>query len=279
MRVFGLDFTSAPGHRKPITCACCELDEHTLTIRSCQLFTTFIDFEHFLCQDGPWIAALDFPFGQPHKLIVNLHWPQTWEGYVQHIAALGKAGFEESIQRYRDGREMGDKLHRRVTDIRAGAISPMMLHRIPVGKMFFEGAPRLLATDTSILPCRPTASEKIVLEGYPSLVARKGLGRQSYKSDERKKQTEEHLQARQKLVGALRSDELLALYGLKLDLSEAIAAELVGDPMGDKLDAVLCAIQAGWSYMRRDQGYGIPSFHKLEGWIVDPEMSALHVIR
>jgi hypothetical protein len=270
MRVFGLDFTSAPGQRKPITCACCQLNGHTLTVQSCQLFTTFSDFEHFLCLDGPWIAALDFPFGQPHKLIVNLHWPQTWEGYVQHIAALGKAGFEESIQRYRAGREMGDKLHRRVADIRAGAISPMMLHRIPVGKMFFEGAPRLLAADVSVLPCRPTASEKIVLEGYPSLVARKWLGRQSYKSDERKKQSEEHLQARQKLVGALRSDALLALYGLKLDLSEAIAAELVGDPMGDKLDAVLCAIQAGWSYLRRDQGYGIPPFHELEGWIVDP---------
>jgi len=272
MRVFGLDFTSAPGNRKPITCACCELYDNTLTVQTCRLFSTFIDFEHFLRQVGPWIAALDFPFGQPHKLIVNLNWPHTWEGYVQYIAAMGKAGFEESIQRYRVGREAGDKLHRRVTDIRAGAISPMMLHRIPVGKMFFEGAPRLLAANVNILPCRPTASDKIVLEGYPALVARKWLGRQGYKSDERKKQSEEHLQARQKLVAALRSDELVGSYGLKLDLSEDIAAELVGDPMGDRLDAVLCAIQAAWSYMRRDQDYGIPPGHELEGWIVDPAM-------
>jgi len=270
MRIFGLDFTSAPGKRKPITCACCELNQNILVVQSCQLCATFKDFEHFLRQDGPWIAALDFPFGQPHKLIVNLNWPQTWEGYVQHIATLGKAGFEESIQHYRNGREVGDKLHRRVTDVHAGAISPMMLQRIPVGKMFFEGAPRLLAADVSILPCRPTASNRIVLEGYPSLVARKWLGRQAYKSDERKKQSEEHLQARRKLVAALRSDILLASYDLKLDMSEAIVAELVGDPMGDKLDAVLCAIQAGWSYMQRDQGYGIPPFHELEGWIVDP---------
>jgi hypothetical protein len=270
MRIFGLDFTSAPGKRKPITCACCELNQNILVVQSCQLCATFKDFEHFLRQDGPWIAALDFPFGQPHKLIVNLNWPQTWEGYVQHIATLGKAGFEESIQHYRNGREVGDKLHRRATDVLAGAISPMMLQRVPVGKMFFEGAPRLLAADVSILPCRPTASNRIVLEGYPSLVARKWLGRQAYKSDERKKQSEEHLQARRKLVAALRSDILLASYDLKLDMSEAIVAELVGDPMGDKLDAVLCAIQAGWSYMQRDQGYGIPPFHELEGWIVDP---------
>jgi hypothetical protein len=272
MRVFGLDFTSAPGARKPITCAHCELYDNTLIVQTCQLFSTFKDFEHFLRQNGPWIAALDFPFGQPRKLIVNLNWPQTWEGYVQHIATLGKAGFEESIQRYRVAREVGDKLHRRATDIRAGAISPMMLHRIPVGKMFFEGAPRLLAADVSILPCHPTASDKIVLEGYPALVARKWLGRQGYKSDERKKQSKEHLQARQKLVAALCSDELVGSYGLKLHLSEAIAAELVGDPMGDRLDAVLCAIQAAWSYMRRDQDYGIPPAQELEGWIVDPAM-------
>ncbi len=57
MRIFGLDFTSAPGSRKPITCARCELYDNILIVQTCQLFSTFKDFEHFLWQDGPWIAA------------------------------------------------------------------------------------------------------------------------------------------------------------------------------------------------------------------------------
>lgn len=33
MHIFGLDFTSAPGLRKPIACATCELDELTLVVK------------------------------------------------------------------------------------------------------------------------------------------------------------------------------------------------------------------------------------------------------
>ena len=43
------------------------------------------------------------------------------------------------------------------------------------------------------------------------------------------------------------------------------------DASGDKLDAVLCAIQAAWAWKKRDRRYGRPhSADKLEGWIADP---------
>ncbi len=274
MRIFGVDFTSAPGTRKSITCAVAELQhESMLLIQDMVALPTFTAFEALLQQDGPWVAAFDFPFGQPRKLLTNLNWPQTWEGYVSYCAALGKTVFEETLTQYQASRPAGDKQHTRVTDTLAKARSPMMLHRVPVGKMFFQGAPRLLRSGVSVLPCRPTATNTIALEGYPALVAQRWAGKMSYKSDERKKQIPEQQAARQQIVNGIRSDDLQAIYNISIELSEATAKRLVQEPMGDELDAVLCAIQASWAYTQRVNGYGIPSScDAVEGWIVDPVM-------
>ncbi len=271
MNIFGLDFTSAPSTRKPITCAICELCTITLLIKDIVTFSDFVPFEAFLRQDGPWVAAFDFPFGQPRKLLVNLDWPQTWEGYVHYISTMGKMRFEEMLTYYQASRPAGDKQHTRITDVLAGARSPMMLHRVPVGKMFFQGAPRLLSSDISVLPCRPNKTNTIALEGYPALVAQQWAGKVGYKSDERKKQTTEQHSARQRIVDGIRSQGLLELYNIKLELRDTMANRIVQEPMGDELDAVLCAIQAAWAYTQRENGYGIsPTCDAVEGWIVDP---------
>jgi Protein of unknown function (DUF429) len=273
MNIFGLDFTSAPARRKPITCAVCELHDNTLTLRNCLTMATFAGFEAFLQWDGPWLAALDFPFGQPGQLIAHLGWPAAWADYIQLIAAMSKTGFEQTLAHYRAGRPAGNKLLLRGTDSYANARSPMMLHRVPVGKMFFQGTPRLLASGVSILPCHPTLADRIVVEGYPALVARKWLGKRGYKSDERGKQTREHTQARRDLLAGLCSPALLTHYGLCLTMSESMVNALSEEPMGDLLDALLCAIQAAWVYTQRDNNYGIPlDCDKNEGWIVDSAM-------
>lgn len=270
MRIFGLDFTSAPSHKKPITCVICDLQATHLSVQTCITLPTFADFEAFLQQTGPWLAACDFPFGQPLKLLENLDWPVHWHSYVEHVAQLGKLGFEESITRYREQRPLGDKLHLRVTDRLVGACSPMMLHRIPVGKMFFQGAPRLLTAGVSVLPCRPTEADRIAVEGYPALVARHWSQRRGYKSDERAKQTPAQRTVRQAIVAGIRSPELQTLYGVTLHLSDELAEQLIQEPMGDQLDAALCAIQAAWAYTQREHGYGIPPGHEVEGWIINP---------
>ncbi len=270
MHVYGLDFTSSPARRKPITCAYCELNDTVLTVKSCLKLTSFSEFEAFLRSNGPWLAAFDFPFGQPRKLIANLGWPQNWQDYVGIIAAMSKADFENTLLSYRASRAPGDKLHLRATDQLVGAISPMMLHRVPVGKMFFQGATRLFNSPLSILPCRPTADNRIAVEGYPALLARKLVGKRSYKSDERGQQTIDREIARREIVQGLRSDCTVDLYGLSVRMTQEMAEMLVQDGMGDMLDAVLCAIQAGWAYIAREKGYGIPSgCDGNEGWIVD----------
>lgn len=268
--VFGIDFTSAPDRRKQIVCAQGQLDSNVLTMQSCLFLTSLAQFEAFLVQDGPWLAALDFPFGQPHRLLLQLGWPEVWEDYVRLIAAMGKQAFEQALTDYCKGRPMRDKLHLRAADIVAGARSPMMMHRVPVGKMFFEGASRLLTAAVSVLPCRPLPSNRIAVEGYPALIARRCIGSRSYKSDERKKQTVEQLVMRRSLVQSLASDELAAVYGIKVVIDDKMADTLIKDPMGDVLDAVLCAIQAAWAYTQRNNNYGIPVGHELEGWIADP---------
>jgi hypothetical protein len=238
------------------------------------MLPTFSAFETFLQQPGAWIAACDFPFGLPSQLLQNIGWPEGWCGYVGHVASLSKEGFGAALIEYMAGRPVGAKLHLRVADRIAGARSPMMLYRVPVGKMFFEGAPRLLASGVSIEPCSPRPDPRVVVEGYPALVARRWLGKRSYKSDDRKKQTDALTLARRDLVAAIRSPELSSAYNLQLSLSDELAAQLVEEPMGDRLDALLCAIQAAWAYQLREhpQGYsyGIPPGFANEGWITDP---------
>lgn len=270
-RLFGLDFTSAPGRRKPITCAECRLTGNTLTLIQLHHFTDFAQFEAFLRTPGPWLAGFDFPFGQPRRLIEALGWPQSWPDAVRHIAALGKTGFEAEIKRYRDSQPPGRKHPRRATDIPANAVSPLMLAGVPVGKMFFQGAPRLLAAGLSILPCHPTPDSRIAFEAYPALVARKFIGPRSYKSDERRKQTPDRAAARRDLLTALRSPALAQQYGLTLRLNNAQADALATDPSGDSLDALLCAIQTAWAASHPN--HGLPSHaDPLEGWIIDPAL-------
>lgn len=271
MRLFGLDFTSTPRRRKPITCADCQLSGGTLSLTDLRHFTDFGQFEAFLHTPGPWLAGFDFPFSQPRPLIEALDWPQTWADAVQHIAALGKSGFEAEIKCYRDSQPPGKKHLRRITDIPANAISPMMLAGVPVGKMFFQGAPRLLAAGLSILPCHPTIDSRLAFEAYPALVARKLIGPRSYKSDTRRKQTPSRAAARRDLLAALRSEALPQHYGLTLRLDNTQAATLAADPTSDSLDALLCAIQTAWAASQ--PGYGLPPHaDPLEGWIIDPAL-------
>ncbi|MBA2678599.1 MAG: DUF429 domain-containing protein [Ktedonobacteraceae bacterium] len=272
--LFGIDFTSSPSSRKLITCARCSFSHGVLTVLDCLTLPTFSAFEAFLLQPGPWVAACDFPFGLLSELVKNLGWPESWHDYVSHVASLGKDGFVAVITEYMAGRPAGAKLHLRLADKIAGARSPMMLYRVPVGKMFFEGAPRLLASGASVEPCSPRPDTRVIVEGYPALVARRWLGKRSYKSDDRKKQTDALTLARRDLVAGIRSPELKSVYNMHLSLSNELAAQLIEEQMADRLDAILCAIQAAWAYQWCENphrySYSIPPDFASEGWITDP---------
>ena len=269
MTLYGLDFTSSPSKRKPITCAVCTLEEERLELTRTTDLTSFAAFETFLATEGSWLAGIDAPLGQPRKLIENLGLPRGWSGYVAHFATMTKTKFVATLDSYRAGRPVGDKEHRRHVDKLARAISPMKLYGVPVGKMFYELAPRLLETNLNLPLLRPTSDTRTVLETYPALVARRFIGRQGYKSDTPSKQTEEHREARVQIIKGLLSDVTMALYGVRVNLTKAQQRDLTNDPKGDVLDAFLCVLQAAWASTQLD--YGMPeSADGLEGWIADP---------
>lgn len=274
MKIYGLDFTSAPTPKKPITLAECTLDENILEVRGNKALTDFSSFEAFLAAEDDWVAGIDFPFGLPRKLVTNLGWPELWEGYVQKISEMKKAEFGEVLRNYREPREKGDKQHKRRTDDLAGSCSPMMWYGVPVGKMLYEGAPRLFRSKSCVLPFRgPKAGRGVIVEAYPALVARKIIRSRPYKSDDKRKQTEDRRAAREKIIQNLNSASLRDLYGFRVRMTAQSMEGLSQEGSADTLDALLCAVQAAWAYTMRHENFGIPpACDRLEGWIADPEM-------
>lgn len=275
MRVYGLDFTSAPRREKPITCVAATLIEQVLHVESLIVFECFDTFENFLVSPGPWMAGMDFPFGQSKKLRQNLGWPEDWVEIARLVGNLSLAEFERMLTEYRQAREPGDKHHRRETDVLAHSQSPMTLYGVPVAKMFYRGVPLLERCRVNIIPCRPLNKDRYVVEAYPALVARRYIGKNKYKSDERRHQTSEREDARRMLLDILQGPRLEKDFGLTLDLPNGLTEEFVADASADRLDALLCAIQTGWSWRLRDQNYGIPAgIDPVEGWIVDPGLAS-----
>jgi hypothetical protein len=269
MKVFGVDFTSRPRKAKPITCAECRFDGHALTLKSLHTFVSFAQFEDWLLTPGAWIAGLDFPFGLPHKLIHNLGWPVAWNSYMANIAGMTREDFVQLLDDYKRDRDSGDKEHLRKTDRRANSASPQKLYNPPVGKMFYEGATRLYHSGLSIEPMRPMHDNRIVIEVYPALLVRHYIGRTPYKSDTRAKQTPEKQAARLDLMRSLQAKTFYHDYQFKLALNQEFRHRLIDDATGDELDAVICAIEAAWSWNQRNADLGIPAdVEKNEGWIV-----------
>ncbi len=271
MRIYGVDFTSAPRREKPITCAVATLLEEVLHIEGLVVFECFDTFENFLGSPGPWMAGMDFPFGQPRQLRRNMGWPDSWEEIARLVGTMSPDDFERLLTEYRDARVPGDKHHRRDTDVLAHSQSPMTLYGVPVGKMFHRGVPLLERSRVNIIPCRPLNKDRYVVEAYPALVARRYIGRSKYKSDDRRQKTPEREHARRELIDFLDGPRLGEDFGLTLDLPHGLTEEFIADPSGDRLDALLCTIQAAWSWNQRDENFGMPKgVDAAEGWIMDP---------
>ncbi len=269
--ILGVDFTSAPGPRKAITVAHGTLSGVCLSIQSINHLTSFAEFEALLQTPGAWVGGFDFPFGLPRELVATQGWPQEWPRMVRHVQALGKDAFKDALNAVRESRPMGARYIARRGDAAAGSSSPMKLVNPPVGLMFFEGAPRLLASGVCVLPCAPSKDSRIALEAYPGHIARK-ITRTSYKKDGNEGARPDRREARVEILEAMTSKHA-SVAPLELVLPETLRALCVDDGSGDTLDAVLCAAQAALGCVSDqhvgDHAYGIPpDVDPLEGWIV-----------
>ena len=272
MKIFGIDFTSAPNQKKTMTVAEGDIKQGNLIIQKIHPLASFDDLEDFLKQKGPWIAGIDFPFGLPGAFLSTLGLPHDWPGYVKKLTGRSRAEFEKRIKAFKSKHASPYKEPLRFTDILASAQSPLKLVNAPVAKMFYEGSKRILKSGASILPCHPKKNNRILLEAYPALVARRFA--ESYKSET--KDTPQKKSARTKIISGILSSHMKAEFGFSVKIADSIRAEMQNDSKGDFLDAVLCSLQAAWAWQQGKPNYGIPAGNKSltqsEGWIVDPSL-------
>jgi hypothetical protein len=270
VRILGVDFTCAPRRAKPITVATGHLQGKVFSLQGIEELQSFAAFEALLARPGPWTGGFDFPFGLPERLVRDLGWPLEWRALVEHCARLSRHAFRAVLDNYRAQRPVGEKYVRRATEGPAGCSSAMKLVNPPVALMFHEGAPRIAASGAHVPALADGERSRVALEAYPGLLAR-GITRASYKNDTKAKQTPERAAARHSIVAAIASGRYR--LGIRLACSPSMKRALIADASGDALDAVLCALQAGWGTTQ--PRYGLPARRSpCEGWIVSAPTSS-----
>lgn len=305
----GVDFTCAPSKTKPITIARGQRLGSVVrllgvdAVGSLDAFLLALGPDQAMASAG-WVGAFDFPFGLPRVFVQALMqsasapagWPphpSTVTGDALRADALitllhqhcqNRQGFAALIDAW--GHTWGQgtrppKLPHRAADTAMPGVSstsPLQTRYVPVGKMYFEGLWRLVQAGVS-LPglLTPTGLEapadpapRLALEAYPGLLAHEIIGRQSYKADARDQQTADRLVQRLSLIDALEQGR--TRLGLRLKLTPAQRDHLASDAQGDRLDAVLCLMQAAWGQQRLADGdarCGLPDhIDPIEGWIL-----------
>jgi hypothetical protein len=264
--VCGVDFTSSPSRRKPITVAHASLQGAAVHLQRVDAYADFHSYAQWLNQPGRWVGAFDFPFGLPRELVTSLGWPLEWQALIRHYAAMPRDRIRATFKAWCAARPTGAKLAHRATDPPAGSSPSMKWVNPPVAFMLHAGVPLLIEAGLHMPGLRPAeAQARVALEGYPGLLARELIGGRSYKSDAKAGQTAARREARAALVEALQQGH--TRLQLRLVLTDAQREDLTADAGGDRLDAVLCALQAAWAC--RQPRLGLPEqVDPLEGWIV-----------
>jgi hypothetical protein len=269
LELWGIDFSSAPSRRKPIVRARGECRGAVLRLRGLDLMPTLAAFEAALAESGPWLGAFDFPFGLP-RAFADAHAlgnDAVAVSQAVHARCATRKDFQALVDTWGNGRPTGQRLVHRTTDRAMPGLSsssPLQTRYVPVGFMWFEGFARLVQAGV-YLPGLGGGGDvsdagRTALEGYPGLLAHELIGRTSYKNSE----APERLLARKSIVEMLEQGR--TRLGLRLKLTPAQAGELVADASGDRLDAVLCLMQAAWAAEQPHFGQP-PGVDPVEGWI------------
>ena len=273
--ILGVDFTSAPTARKPITMAVGRwLPAEPVPVyrlEEVRGLASLGGFEAAIRADGPWVGGFDLPFGQPRSLIEHERWPTEWPEFVRFYCAQPREALRDTFKRWCAGRPTGDKFAWRKADKPAGSSPAMRWTNPPVAWMMHAGIGRMLDAGL-VFPAhrhgpalrpRPADSAGIALEAYPGFTVRR-VCRRPYKSDARAGQTAERAEQRRLILRGLVAGS--AGLDITLDISPAWSRRLLDDGSGDLMDAVICGLQAAHAAALPD--FGLPAdLDPLEGWI------------
>jgi hypothetical protein len=197
-------------------------------------------------------------------LVTTLGWPTDWLPLMRHYASLSREDIRDHFSAFCNSRPAGSKFAHRLCDIPAGSSPSMKWVNPPVAYMLHAGVPLLIEAGVHLPALHAGDTTRVALEGYPGLLARELIGKRSYKSDDVAKQTPERLIARKDLLEALEQGR--TRLGVRLRATHAQRDGLAAEASGDRLDAVLCMVQAAWAV--RQPGHGLPlEVDPLEGWI------------
>lgn len=290
--LIGIDFTSSPTKKKPIAVAIGRWEGPQLQVNELLSLTHLHEFEALLklgfrkeaglrdlsqpdvpYEPFPFVAAIDMPFGLSRKLVEGLKWPgagrtdfRAWAELIAFYSALSRDEIRTIFKAWCDARPAGHKFAHRACDGPAGSSPSMKWVNPPVAYMLHAGAPLLASSGVHIPGMQRGDKNRVALEGYPGYLARQVLGRQSYKSDDPKKDTPDRRMARSELLCALEDG---MLFGIRVNVRPYLRARLLEDGKADHLDALLCCLAAGWAQKRADLNYGLPKLiDPVEGWIV-----------
>ena len=232
-----------------------------------ETLSTLEAFGQWLAQPGPWVGGFDFPFGLPRELVEHLGWPLEWAACIAHYASLSRGQIRDTFAAFCNARPAGGKFAHRAFDKQAGSSPSMKWVNPPVAYMLHAAVPLLLRTGVHLPGLHQGDARRVALEAYPGLLARELIDRRSYKSDDPSRQTPERLIARKDLIEGLEQGR--TRLGLRLKVTHAQRDALVQDGSGDRLDAVLCMVQAAWAEREGPPAWGLPAqIDPLEGWIV-----------
>jgi hypothetical protein len=263
--LLGVDFTSAPSRRKPITVARGRLAGAVVRLDAVDELATFQAFEAQLAAPGPWLGAFDFPFGLPREFVTAQGLGDSADAVIQALQQRcpSRMAFRALVDAWGNGRVPGQRLiHRRTDGAMPGirSTSPLQTRYVPVGFMYYEGLSRLVQADLTLPGMRAGDPDRVALEGYPGFLAFELIGGRSYKNSD----ATDRLIARKDLIDALEQGR--TRLGVRLKLTHAQREALVDDASGDRLDAVLCLVQAAWASLQ--PGHGLPvDMDPVEGWI------------
>ena len=261
----GIDFSCSPSRRKPITVATGRIAGTRLVVDAVREVATLAAFDDWLRTPGPWLGGFDFPFGLPRAFVDANAFGSNAADVIASVRRRcpTRMAWRSFIDEWGNAQPAGARLLPRRTDQASPVVStsPMQTRYVPVGLMYYEGVARLVGAGVTI-PCLGHAGDpsRVALEAYPRRLAHALVERRSYKNSA----LDDRRAAREAIVAGLETGR--ARFGWALACDGALRASLIDDPSGDRLDAVLCLVQA--AIASRREHYGVPDdVDPVEGWI------------